>query len=270
MSIGLGDRLHQVRTEKEQLERDYSQIKLGIDDAKSVQETLISIPVIKELDIAVHSEAPEFLGGDWYGLFQSESGSRVYLGIGDVTGHSLSSSLVTGAVAGAFHYGVQELDEYESDLPSSLIHLARNLNEVILRGGQQGGKMMTMGFFALDLRTKEYAYLSAGHLPMFVIGKKVKPKISIGSPLGLVHSPVYKPVVAKLEKDETLFFFTDGLIENTGPNGKCLGQKELMHHLAGDNTPQKVIARIKQRTNQMWTDGNGEDDSTFLAIKNAS
>ena len=270
MSIGLGDRLYQIRAQKEQLEQEYSEIKVSIDDAKSVQESLVSNPSIQGLDVEVYSEAADFLGGDWYGLFRSKNQDKVYLGIGDVTGHSLSSSLVTGAVAGAFHYGVQELDEVDLTLETSLTHLASNINKVILRDNKIGTKMMTMGFFAMDLQTKEYAYLSAGHLPIFVLGEKVQTKVSFGSPLGLVAEPIYKPVLGQLQNSETLFFYTDGLIENAGLDGKTLGLKGLAAQLRGDNKPSVVVERVKRETSKIWKSGQGEDDTTFVALKSAS
>ena len=127
---------------------------------------------------------------------------------------------------------------------------------------------MTMAMLCLNIETGVGYYINAGHDPIYrFIDGTAKGIIKPGSPLGVQEDAVYDPVEFRLKKGESLFLFTDGLIENSGPDNKRLKRRDLFRILE----QTKDIAEIKQKIlsagEKIWKDQPPDDDCTFLILK---
>ena len=254
--------MHEVRS-KALLE---SQLRAAGEVQDALLPEALSIP---GFDIRPYFLTADAIGGDWYRTFHDRQQQRLYVVIGDVTGHGISSAIITANVAGAvnatFHHVLQQ-DE-PAAIPVVLRAMAAAAGRQVVETERRGGRLMTMVLAGIDLHTGETHYLNHGHPPVYRIGKDViHPVLKAGSPLGLSHG---KGGTARftLAPGEMLLLYTDGLTENAGPDGKRLRLRQLLPRLREHKEAEAVARGIIDASLLTRGDNPAQDDCTFILIK---
>ncbi len=222
------------------------------------------------VEIAYHFQPAEMTGGDWFGVQYDESSQRLYSLVGDVTGHGVPAALITIAVAGAIKGALSVICQQglHASPNQALKELYQAANEVVLEASHKMDRGMTMFFSCLDMQSGEFTYLNAGHLPPFLIGKeKNLSLVQPGTPLGYGTNHSMETRMIKLNAGEGLLLFTDGLIENQGPEGQVLNHKALGGLLAYDQSPQELKSKILQTSEAICKQHPLGDDCTFLLLR---
>jgi predicted ATPase/serine phosphatase RsbU (regulator of sigma subunit)/GAF domain-containing protein/tRNA A-37 threonylcarbamoyl transferase component Bud32 len=237
--------------------------------AEAVQRALLPDTSTLELaEVSSYYRAAESTGGDWFGCYEDLAKERLFVFIGDVTGHGVPSALVTGAVAGAIKTAVESVLGTDYEPADFLQDLAQKANQVVLGTGQHAGRMMTTAFFCLDLRNGITSYLNAGHNCWLHLTKeKNRSRIVGGTPLGMDAAPSFAVKEFDFQPGDLIFAFTDGLIENQGPDGKVLALRQLHKHLSAESSAHEMVSRVAAMGHEVWRTTPAEDDCTFLAIK---
>jgi signal transduction histidine kinase/DNA-binding response OmpR family regulator len=246
-------------------------LEFNLAAAQDVQAKLSrSKSTLPGIEFTEYYRPAESTGGDWLAYHFERYSNRLYILIGDVTGHGMSAALVTVASAGAFKGaigGIKVLGQEHSML-DCLKFMANAMNEAVLDAGQKISKSMTMAFVCLDLETGEGVYLNAGHSYLSILSEKgVDYHIKGGDPLGHHESPDYGNISFQLKEGDAIFLFTDGLFENRGPNGEALSQRQLKKILIENKQPETIKREIISTCELLWKDNSPEDDCTFLLVK---
>ncbi|MEK6580105.1 MAG: SpoIIE family protein phosphatase, partial [Bdellovibrionota bacterium] len=200
--------------------------------AARVQETLIPPPTIRHKQLYVRSfyRAASQCGGDWWGFFTS--GNKVYILIADATGHGFSSALITAAARG----GMSAILKFLESIPQLTITPGRLLafiNQVIF-DSSAGQINMTFFVAMIDLDEMTLTYSNAAHNPPWLFQKRdgKLSKLSLTCPgdrLGEIRNvPLYEEKKIKVELNDLLFLYTDGLTEGPDAEGKLYGKKRLI------------------------------------------
>ena len=271
LSFALSEQLRAERLKTSQIQLALQQKQRSTKRAKLIQEALISKPGERsDLDTEILYQAADNTGGDWCSVIRSDVLNRVFIFIGDVTGHGLPAAIVTGMVASAIRSGIERM---ESAPPYSraeaLRFLAGNINQLVYRTGSRSGRNMTMGFICIDLSSRCGSYLNAGHNEFYFLKlDTVRPLIRSGSILGFSDKPNFQIVDFQLEKGDILLGFTDGLIENIGPDGQQIQMKSLLKSFQPKaRNPKELLQYISKTMEQTWSDTNYEDDVSVLAVQ---
>lgn len=267
-SLALAWRINTERHAKEMALLTVESNREETRQAKAIQDALISRHHIdiRGLVVSSHHKAAEIVGGDWFGSFVDESRRRVYLMMGDVNGHGLSAALITGAVAGVVKGCMRATGGDQGTMEDQTREIARMVNQVVLETGGYQRLLMSMAFVCVDLRTLEAFYLNAGHNGIFLITRTGTSTIlERGSLLGLSESPDWGSRHLQLHSGDILFLYSDGLIENTGPDGRILRASRLKKMLVGNESPSEKVARVVARTEDIWRDKPLDDDCCVLA-----
>lgn len=247
------------REEKARLERD-------LQAAQAVQETLLPADwKIPNVDVATFYQSAEQTGGDWYSFFHDEKHEKLYLIVGDVTGHGVSSALITGVVCGAIHSYFQGSSMEDKNNPVEILkEIAGIADDIVFKTGCRSGKSMTMAFACLDLNFGIVDYLSAGHVPPFVVNEnKVKKIVTTGTLIGS-GKPKYNMKVFQLNPGDSLLIYTDGLIENEGPDGP-LPERAIKNIIeAKHESAEEFKNALLNRAFDTWRDSPPSDDCTFV------
>lgn len=98
-------RLTQAALERQLIESSLAQLQeLSIKNELDAQET-------RDISIIQHYQSAELTGGDWFGVFQNPRNDRMYILLGDVTGHGTASALTTLVISGAVRGIIETLSQ---------------------------------------------------------------------------------------------------------------------------------------------------------------
>lgn len=148
------------------------------------------------------AEHESLVGGDWYDAVELPDG-RVFVCVGDVTGHGLEAAITMSRV----HHAILAWMEIESDPALAM----RRVNKIL--SVQQTMATAIAGF--IDPRTQHFTYACAGHPPAVVGLPDGRASFSAygGIPLGVMENAQYTNQSLHLPTGAMLVLYTDGLLE---------------------------------------------------------
>lgn len=207
--------------------------------------------------------------GDWY--YIKEQKGKIFLMIGDVTGHGSGSAFLTSSCCSIINL---MFNTYSSLTPDFLM---TQLNKGIFENSK-GDLNMTMLILSFDNETKQVTYCNASHEPAFLWKNSATDKtdeIMIldqkhGPRLGEVRDHLYTKNDLLVEQKFSLFMYTDGLFEIQKNSKKKLNDKALYNliykeHLDSDPLHLKdtILAYIKNDENY----NSLKDDISLMIAK---
>lgn len=214
--------------------------------AKTVQETLFpdSNADLGAVQISGYYMPASECGGDWW--YYCENGDKVYIWIGDATGHGAPAALLTSAaraVASVIHYGPPR------PVSESLGVLNRAICET-----SKGKMMMTFFLACIDRRTGVMTYANASHEPpMLLHATDATPSRDDFIPLNQVNNPrlgeqidcVFKETALQLKPGDRVVLYTDGVVDVKSPEQKTWGERRFLKALANElGQPQAVSSSL--------------------------
>jgi serine phosphatase RsbU (regulator of sigma subunit) len=239
-----------------------------LDAAVSLQAALLpDPPEIPDVIYSAYCKSAGKTGGDWHGYHHCEQTNRLFLTIGDVTGHDFAASIMTGLAAGAVK-AWQENDSIRfDDAARALENLAQLINKVFC-SSNRGLKFMSMTFACIELTDGKLHLVNAGHPHPIHFSANDQPKTLpvSGNLLGQNVLSQFASETLQLNIGDTVFFYTDGLFENQNKNGQTLSRRSLFRSLSDKRLANEMIDGILECAQKVWGDAPPEDDVTFLAI----
>jgi serine phosphatase RsbU (regulator of sigma subunit) len=201
------------------------------------------------------AQEPERVGGDWYDAFSLSDG-RVFISLGDVTGHGIMAVQLMSR----FRNTIIAAALRESDPGAILTAANRRLLQTAMREPVLGTAVCGL----VDPITREIAYATAGHpAPILVQPGGGAQLLEYGGlPIGL-EDHVYHTHVARALGSALLVFYTDGLIEFT--RDIVAGEASLLEatlEIARGDVENPALA-IKQR---ILGDASPNDDVAILTV----
>jgi len=220
--------------------------------------------------------------GDWWQYVKI--GKHLLVAEGDVTGHGVSSALVTAAAYGAFSISVGDIVENESQTIHTppMDKLLKNLDRAVRAAGGEHASM-TMVLSSIDLETGMMKTLNAAHRAIYVYRKspdaasnptKSFKVITDGRlpSLGCQISDLPPPGEFQLVPGDVVFWYTDGLVECRNPTGECLDRKTLMATMAnvaeqnGSDADRICDAVLAEFVRFLAENAKNPDDDTTLVV----
>ncbi len=203
------------------------------------------------------------VSGDYCDVIPSATGDgKVIFLLGDVTGKGVAASLLMTHLHAMFRSlaGIGlELDK--------LLEMANRLFCESTIAGQYA--TLVCGRIGSD---GEIEIASAGHFPALLIGKSgVRQIDATGLPLGMFTTSSYAVRRARLEPDDSLLLYTDGISEARDPSGNEYGISGLSI-AAGEKhglTPEALVAACMKDVERHSSGTRQEDDQTLMAIQRA-
>ncbi len=224
--------------------RASQQLHAEFQAAREVQQQLVplSLPAIAGFSVrAAYVPAAE-VGGDFYQILPQKDGSWILV-IGDVSGKGIQAAMKGTLALGALRaFASEDLN------PAPL--LAR-LNEQIVAAGQDGFITCLVARVTPD---GVLSLANAGHLSPYRNGEEMK--LPPGLPLGLAFNAVYEETTLHLNRNDTLTFLSDGVVEARNGTGELFGFERTATISAKS---AEEIAEAAQAFGQ-------EDDITVLTI----
>ncbi|RYF10756.1 MAG: hypothetical protein EOO40_04580, partial [Deltaproteobacteria bacterium] len=235
--------------------------------AKTVQETLFpeTDAQMGPLSISGFYEPASECGGDWW--HYCLVGKKIFLWIGDATGHGAPAALITSAAKSA-----SSIIERLNINPAQALEL---LNKSIF-DVSKGRIMMTFFLASYDPDTQEMTYANASHEAPFLIKhsegtlkkKDLVPLNEVNNPrLGQSRDTKYKQTTVKLDPNDMVLFYTDGIPEVQNALKVSWGERDFLKAIVAANKDYPTAHDSVMRLTQMMQDHRqGEvliDDVTF-------
>ena len=186
-------------------------VEMEIKSAQEVQQVLVpeEVPAIAGFSIAsIYKPATE-LGGDFYQVIPLDTGGALVV-VGDVSGKGLKAAMVVSLIVGALRTLV--------DFTQQPGEILQGLNRRLI-GRTQGGFATCV---AMRIESDGSAAIAtAGHFSPMRDGKELPLEGAL--PLGIMSDARYDQIDFRILENETLTFYTDGIVEARNGQGELFG-----------------------------------------------
>ena len=254
---------------EQNLERQNDNLEKEIKMAALIQQNFFKhdIGVLKNWDMEYFSKPMVGVSGDLYDFYTSE-GELKGLGIFDVSGHGISSGLVTMLVKNII------FQEFTKTTTDELWEVVNRINDRVIEEKGDIANYLT-GILA-RIKGNNLEYVNAGH-PSPVYYSKVhhncvyleKAKTAKGA-IGLAGFPAfYESQFLELEKDDELVFYSDGVLDSVNEEGVSFGKERLRQCIkeVADMSAREQILQITSRIFEFCGTKKQSDDITIIILK---
>lgn len=247
----------------------YDSIDRDLTEARQLQQSLVRERQrnfgTAEVNLLLRPSG--HVGGDLVGFFPINARRVGFFAI-DVSGHGITSALMTARLAGYLSgnspeqniaLALTEFGIYDGRPPAEL---AAALNAVVLKE-MQTETYFTLAYADVDLISGRVALVQAGHPHPAVI--RADGRIDYlgagGMPVGLIDGATYDGIETFLAPGDRLFLMSDGITEAADASGAQLGQEGLSD-LIGRCTHLRGAAFLDGLCQQLndYTGGDFGDD----------
>lgn len=240
--------------------------------AKTVQNALLPSPDLQSyqsVSIESYYEAAEHAGGDWFRYHLDEDRGHFFLQICDVTGHGIPSAIITGVISGASLSCFYEFDDKDQAHPEeALLGFARKVNHVLQETGASVDCYATMTIVYVNLFTGEGTVVGCGHPPVYLFGNgKLTTLPGRGAIMGMSKEGDFGVCKFQMEPGDSLFTYTDGLMENTSKTGHTFRYRDLKKILKSGPSALAAKTSILEQASTIWDGNPPEDDVTFVVAR---
>lgn len=203
------------------------------------------------------------IGGDFINFYQI-SEHKIFVSVGDVSGHNISAGLLMAIVKGALQ---SELSHFQS-----LDKLLNLLNRTIFENSEKN-MFVSLSCGIFDLKNNILIIANGGHLPLLKFShnyKEISEYNPSGNALGLVKNSEYKTQKIQINKNDVYIFLTDGLVEAKSPTGDEFGMQNVKAILKGydnDSLLENLFNLIHSELCNFTKKTIYDDDISFLTIK---
>jgi serine phosphatase RsbU (regulator of sigma subunit) len=238
-----------------------TRIEQELQTARLIQHSLLpkEVPELAGWQIAKYYQSAREVGGDLYDFLTFEDG-RLGLVIGDVTDKGVPAAMVMASTRSMLRAAAQVTDS-----PGEV--LAR-VNE-LLYADIPPNMFVTCFFAVLDPDSGKLRYANAGHdLPYRQQIDSVCELYATGMPLGLMPGMRYEEQEVTVAFDESILFYSDGLVEAHNPEREMFGfprlKALLQEHTDGATLINFLLGELTSFTGEGWEQ---EDDMTLLTLQ---
>jgi sigma-B regulation protein RsbU (phosphoserine phosphatase) len=253
-------KLYDVLADQQRLEQE-------IAVAREFQRMLLpaSFPELNGYDFYAISDAAKLVGGDYFDFFDVDD-EHLGLVIADVAGKGIPGALIMAMVRSVLRA--------ESRGVLSPKQVLRQVNRRLLHDTREN-VFITMIYGILHWPSGRLTIVRAGHEPLLVVEPgedEIREVTPPGIALGLVSEALFEhneEVVIQLKAGETVFLYTDGVVEAVGQGGTEYGRQRLLAKLKSlRQAASRELINALMEDIHLFTEGIAQsDDITVLAVR---
>ena len=225
-------------------------------------KTFPPYPERTDLDIFGSVTPAKGVGGDLFDFYIRDE--QLFFCIGDVSGKGVPASLFMAVTRSLFRNISQHVSE-----PSQIVNALNNAQSE----GNDTNMFVTLFVGVLDLKTGNLRYCNAGHDAPLLMGNDVALlPCDCNLPIGVMGDFTFGQQEITLERNSTIFLFTDGLNEAENIQHAQFGDErieEIAKSLVADGQlePVQVIKHMADAVHTFVGEAEQSDDLTMLAIQ---
>ncbi|WP_376877717.1 PP2C family protein-serine/threonine phosphatase [Albirhodobacter sp. R86504] len=276
MEAELREKNRLVNSTLTELRQLYANVDRDLDEAGKLQQSLVKERnrSFGNSEISLLLRPSGQVGGDLVGFFPINARRVAIFGL-DVSGHGITSALMTARIAGYLsgsspdqnialvqtEYGI-----YDARDPAEI---ASYLNDLVLHE-MQTSSYFTMIYADIDLISGVVKLVQAGHPhPVILRADGSFKALGFGGlPIGLIEDATYETITAQLFPGDRLFMVSDGVTEAADAHGNLLDEHGFLRVISESRSlrgPQMLEAIQWHVAN--YTDGEVADDISAVLFE---
>ncbi len=243
--------------EKREIEQD-------VDTAAEIQQKLLpaDFPEIQDVTLAAFNHPAKGVSGDYFDMIKFDN-DQIGLFICDVAGKGVSAALVMVMIRTILRLIVAAKHD-----PATILTW---INKGIT-GSISTDHFATLCFLTYNRRKQEIVYSNAAHLPVLVFKNNENKFIQVdtpGLPIGVESTTKYAQRRFKLNTNDLVVLYTDGIIEAMDIHGNQYSLQSLTGIIRKHkNLPAQEIAGKIESGLKTFTDKTKQhDDQTLIVMK---
>lgn len=254
--------LTNVRLYRESLVRQRLQEEMNL--ARQIQMDLLPDmpPQGKNYSIAAHSTPSRTVGGDFYDFMEIDSKGSFGMVIADVSGKGMPAALLAAQIQ-----AVIRSQSGRSDVGEAIA----NVNKLITNLSSSSGKYATLFYGEFDPEKSTFEFSNAGHnYPLLIKADGSHEFLRAGGTvIGAFEQVSYDSQSVKLDPNDLLFLYTDGLSEAMNSDDEEYGEDRILEFLKKNRTrsSEDIRAGILADVERFAGAGVAEDDTTLIVFK---
>ena len=269
LAIGL-ENYYLIKTKKK-----HENVDREISTGAEIQSQLLPdyCPIIYGIDLAAHCRPALQLGGDYYDFMclktniseKRKEKARWALVIGDVMGKGIPAGLLMTMLRGMLRA------EVLTGLPPDRI--LHDLNQLAINDLDQSHRFVTLFYSDYDPRTRKLRFANAAHNPP-LLWKSSQQKIikldTEGFVLGLQKDADYHCGEIKLDKNDVILYYTDGVIDTSNSLGERFDEERLIKIFTKlckqSFTSQEMLNKIFKKLDDFTGQNRHLEDDASMVI----
>ena len=224
-------------------------------------------------ELCAHFRPARQVAGDFYDAFTLPEG-RVALVLADVCGKGVGAALFMALFRSLIRALAEPQFAAAPSVAEGLRTTLRATNDYIARTHDRANMFATTFAAVLDPATGALDYVNAGHEPPVIVdaGGRVRARLApTGPALGLLPELEFGVASDRLNAGETLFAYTDGVVDARDPQDEPFGEDRLMALLQTDAAPAaRLLERIDAALSAYIGTADQFDDVAMLATRRVS
>ncbi|WP_425448630.1 SpoIIE family protein phosphatase [Dethiothermospora halolimnae] len=246
------------KLEKE-LKKKNKKMNKDLSFARTLQKRVLPKKgVYDNIEVDYMYKPCEMLSGDIFDIFHIDD-NHIGFYIADVVGHGVTASMMT-----MFVKQTMKVIKKDTLSPSETLE---KLHKEFLDLKLEYDKYFTIFYGVLDKRDNTLKYVNGGHnsIPILFNKNKVELLETRGYPISYLFDSVsYDEKIAKLNKNDKLLFYTDGIIECRNRDNEQFGIERLLDIVKKDDGD--IIDNIKSYVDE-FIYGEHDDDLAIFTIE---
>ncbi len=245
---------------KEKMAQEFLRKELEVAGTIQKQMLISEFDRFKEIEVYGINVAHHGVGGDFYDVIKREKGTT-FVCIADVSGKGIGAALLMSNLQANLRALCAQYFDPES--------IVEELNKILYRI-TQGEKFVTLFLARIDNATHELTYVNAGHdFPVFMQGKGYQLLESCCTFLGLLPELPIVSVKVNFSPGDTLFMYTDGLVDQRNDKGELFGSDAVLEHLLPlqGRSAKGIVREMQTVLQQHAGEQTSNDDVTLLSVK---
>ncbi|MBO8203560.1 PP2C family protein-serine/threonine phosphatase [Prochlorococcus marinus] len=257
--------------------KKHENVDREISTGAEIQSQLLPdyCPVIYGVDLAAHCRPALQLGGDYYDFMclktniseKRKEKARWALVIGDVMGKGIPAGLLMTMLRGMLRA------EVLTGLPPDRI--LHDLNQLAINDLDQSHRFVTLFYSDYDPRTRKLRFANAAHNPPLLWKSSDQKIIKLdaeGLVLGLQKEAEYHCGEIKLNENDLVLYYTDGVIDTANCLGERFDEERLIKTLTKlckqSYTSQEILNKIFKKLDDFTGQNRHlEDDASMVILQ---
>ncbi|MGB6301259.1 MAG: SpoIIE family protein phosphatase [Rivularia sp. (in: cyanobacteria)] len=221
--VRAGLRLHQM---SQDLKAQKQILEAELSEAADYVRSLLPAPMVHPFNINYTFIPSQQLGGDCFDYYWLDPD---YLAIYllDTAGHGLKATLPSISVLNLLRSrALKDLNYYQ---PKEVLNALNSTFQM----SYQNDKYFTIWYGVYNRIRRELIYSSAGHPPAILLSKDSELQLlkTPGMPIGMFPEVKYTNGFYKIEKNSTLYIFSDGAYEINLSDGQLMGLENFIQRV---------------------------------------